>query len=95
MLWARAYNKEDSFNMHCTGMVENINKQLKNHVSLKCSLVECIYRAIHFAQNLNKQDEITNEELLQFNFYFSLQSPKQNLSKPIFSNFLKNKGLLT
>ena len=69
---ARAYNKEDSFTMYCTGMVENIHKQLKNHVSLKCSLVEYIYRAIHFAQNLNKQDEITNEELLQFNVYFNL-----------------------
>jgi len=71
-LWSRAYNKEDSFNAHCTGMVENINRQLKEHVSIKCSLVEYIYRAIHFTIKFNKEDNITKEELLQYNVYYDL-----------------------
>ena len=43
--WSRAYNKENSLDSHCTGLVENINKHLKHHVSLKLSniFIELFY----------------------------------------------------
>jgi len=69
--WARAYNKEDSLEQHCTGMVENINKLHKNHVSSKCGLAEYLYRTIKFSEEFNNKNEITSDELLQVNKYYS------------------------
>ena len=72
MLWSRAYNKEESLDAHCTGIVENINSQLKEHVGLKCSLVEYLYQTIHFSSQFNKDNTITADEKLQFNMYYDL-----------------------
>ena len=70
--WSRAYNKQDSLDSHCTGIVENINKQLKEHVGLKCTLVEYLYRSAIFTSKFNHYDELPREETLQFNSYYNL-----------------------
>jgi len=71
-LWARAFNKEDSLNSHCTGMVEGINRLHKAHVGLKCGLIEYLYRTILFSSEFNNKDGISADDLLQYNAYFGL-----------------------
>jgi len=51
-----AYNKEESLDAHCIGIVENINRQLKEHGGLKCSLAEYLFRTIHFSSQFNKDN---------------------------------------
>jgi len=70
--WAFAFNKENSLGSHCTGMVENINRLHKAHVGLKCGLSEYLYRTILFSTEFNNKNEISPEDLLQYNTYFSL-----------------------
>ena len=70
--WALAFNRENSLGSHCTGLVENINKLHKQHVGLKCGLSEYLYRTIKFSAEFSNKDDISSEELLQFNTYYSL-----------------------
>ena len=70
--WSRAYNKANSLDSHCTGMVENINKHLKSHVSLKCSLVEYLYRVILFSNEFNNHNTLPVDEEASFETRYSL-----------------------
>lgn len=71
-LWAFAFNKEDSLNSHCTGLVENINKQLKMHIGIKSSLAEYFYRVIKFTSQVNNHDVHSAEDLKNFNNNYAL-----------------------
>lgn len=62
-LWSWAHNKQNSLGADCTGLVENINKLLKQHVSLKSSLVEYLYRTILFTSKLNEKDSFSKEDI--------------------------------
>jgi len=70
--WSRAYNKLNSLDSHCTGIVENINKHLKQHVGLKCSLVEYFYRVILFTTEFNNHDTLSIEETISYETYKNL-----------------------
>jgi len=71
-LWAIAYNKEESLNSHCTGLVENVNKQLKMHIGIKCTLTEYLYRVIKFTSQINNQEASYAEDLKHFNNHYAL-----------------------
>ena len=91
--WSRAYNKENSLDSHCTGLVENINKHLKHHVSLKCSLVEYLYRVILFTTEFNLYDALSIDEEISFQSNYSLLqfSPFILIAKPFISEFALKK----
>ena len=71
-LWCRAYNKDNSLEMHCTSIVENINRHIKIHVGLKCTLVEYLYRVIKFTTEFNDHEAFSKEEFLQYSAYFNI-----------------------
>jgi len=70
--WARAFNLENSLGAHCTGMVEGINRLHKCHVSLRCGLLEYLYRTINFIAEFNNKNGISPDELIQYNTYYGL-----------------------
>jgi len=96
-LWARCYNKEQSLNSHCTGLVENINKHLKQHVGLKCTLVEYLYRTLRFTTEFNQSEAFSNEDLLTYNAYYNTlkSSPFILESQTMMSEFALKSLMLT
>jgi len=96
LLWRRAFNKENSLDQHCTGVVENINRQLKEHVGLKCSLTEYLYRTINFSGSFNDKSLIDSKEKLQFDTYFShlLYNPYVTIVRDTISHYTLRKLVL-
>jgi len=69
--WCRAFKKEDSLETYSTGIIENVNKLLKEHVTSQCSLNEYLYRMLKFTSDFNNKDGLPAEELLQYNSYYT------------------------
>ena len=82
--WCKAFKKDDSLETYSTGIVENVNKLLKEHVNSQCSLNEYLFRMLKFTNNLNNNNGISAEEALQHNSYYS------HLASSVFILSIKN-----
>lgn len=69
--WCKAFKKENSLETYSTGIVENVNKLLKEHVNSQCTLNDYLYRMLKFTSNLNNNNGMGAEEVLQYNSYYN------------------------